>query len=88
MTGAAAPLSTGGENVGIRVECYAGFRGEQEPRAFWLGERRFEVAAIADRWIAPGQRWFKVAADDGYRYILRFDEASGDWELVAFNRQP
>ena len=23
--------------MSIRVECYAGYRGEQEPLAFWLG---------------------------------------------------
>ena len=34
--------------MGIRVECYAGYRGEQEPRAFYLGERRIEVTAILD----------------------------------------
>src|SRR3970282_2185388 len=37
----------------IRVECYAGYRGEEEPRAFTLGERRMEVRAILDRWLAP-----------------------------------
>ena len=34
----------------IRVECYAGYRGEEEPRAFKLGERRFAVLEILDRW--------------------------------------
>jgi hypothetical protein len=68
----------------IRVECYAGYRAEQEPRAFWCGERRLEVRAIVDRWAAPAQRWFKVDADDGNVYILRHDEASGDWEIAAF----
>jgi hypothetical protein len=68
----------------IRVECYAGYRGEQEPLAFWLGARRFEVQAIVDRWFAPSQRWFKVSADDGHTYILRHDEANDTWELAAF----
>jgi hypothetical protein len=68
----------------IRVECYAGYRAEQEPLAFWCGERRLEVRAIVDRWAAPAQRWFKVDADDGNVYILRHDEASGDWEIAAF----
>jgi hypothetical protein len=70
----------------IRVECYAGYRGEQEPLAFWLGERRFAVLAIVDRWFAPTQRWFKVDADDGDTYVLRIDETSGDWELAAYTR--
>src|SRR5947208_13128541 len=36
--------------MAIRVECYAGCRGEQEPLAFWLGERRLAVRAVVDRW--------------------------------------
>jgi hypothetical protein len=30
----------------IRVECHAGYRGEEEPRAFTLGERRFAILEI------------------------------------------
>jgi hypothetical protein len=67
--------------MAIRVECYAGYRGDQEPLAFRLGERRL---AVVDRWFAPTQRWFKVDADDGNMYVLRQDEASGDWEIVAY----
>ena len=72
--------------MAIRVECYAGYRGEQEPRAFWLGERRLEALEIVDRWLAPDHRYFKVKAEDGNAYILRYDEARGEWELGAFTR--
>ena len=74
--------------MAIRVECYAGYRGEQEPVAFWLGERRLAVCAIVDRWFAPTQRWFRVDADDGDSYVLRLDEPTGEWELAAFTRAP
>ena len=67
----------------IRVECYAGYRGEQEPRAFTLGERRFEVLEILDRWLAPDHRYFKVRADDGRAFVLRNDSASAEWELAG-----
>ena len=70
----------------IRVECYAGYRGEQEPRAFWLGKRRLEVRAVVDRWFSREQRWFRVDADDGNLYVLRRDEASGDWEIAGYRR--
>ncbi|MBI2752120.1 MAG: hypothetical protein HYX46_01165 [Betaproteobacteria bacterium] len=70
----------------IAVECYAGYRGEQEPRAFTLGERRLQVNSILDRWLAPDHRYFKVAADDGNTYILRHDEVRDDWDLGAFRR--
>lgn len=72
----------------IRVECYSGHRGEQEPAAFWLGERKLAVHALVDRWFAPGKRWFKVDADDGGMYVLRHDEAREEWELVAFRAVP
>jgi hypothetical protein len=70
--------------VTIRVECYDGYRGEQEPLAFWLGNRRLAVLAVEDRWFGPGQRWFKVDADDGNMYVLRHDEASSNWEIAAY----
>ena len=79
-------LYTEAESMSIRVECYAGYRGEQEPLAFWLGERRLAVHAVVDRWFAPTQRWFKVDADDGNMYVLRHDDASGDWEIAAYRR--
>ena len=72
--------------MAIRVECYAGYRGEQEPIAFWLGTRRLAVHAVTDRWFAPSQRWFRVDADDGDMYVLRHDEESGDWEIAAFRK--
>jgi hypothetical protein len=67
----------------IRVECYAGYRGEQEPRAFTMGERRYEVLEIVDRWIAPDHRYFKVKADDGRQLVLRYDAETADWELAG-----
>ncbi len=67
----------------IEVECYAGYRGEQEPRAFTMGERRYAVVEILDRWIAPDHRYFKVQADDGRMLVLRHGTASGEWELAS-----
>ena len=68
----------------VRVECYAGYRGEETPRRFHLGERTVEVAEVIDRWLAPDHRYFKVRGDDGARYILRHDPDSGDWELTLY----
>jgi hypothetical protein len=70
----------------LRVECSAGHRGEEEPRAFTLGERRFAVVEILDRWLEPAHRYFKVKADDERRFILRHDSVSGEWELAALVR--
>jgi len=70
----------------LRVECYAGYKGEETPRAFHLGDRRVEVKEVLDQWLAPDHRYFKVAASDGDVYVLRHDEATGDWTLGAFRR--
>ena len=69
----------------IRVECYAGHRGEEAPRRFFLGERAIEVAEIVDRWLAPEHRYFKVRGDDGGIYILRQDVARDIWEMILFD---
>jgi hypothetical protein len=81
--GTRTPVSWTG-TMAIRVECYAGYRGDQEPVAFWLGERRLAVRAILDRWHAPATRWFRVDADDGNLYVLRHDDPPGDWQVAAF----
>ena len=67
-----------------RVECYAGYRGEETPRALWLGDNRLEVKEVLDRWLAPEQRYFKVQADDNGIYILRYEVQADDWELTLF----
>lgn len=48
----------------IRVECYAGHRGEEEPHRFWIGEREVEVVDILDRWLDPAHRYFKVSGKE------------------------
>ena len=67
----------------IRVDCYAGHRGEEAPRSFVFGERRFAVLEIVDRWLDPAHRYFKVKADDGRTFVLRHDASTDVWELAA-----
>ncbi len=67
----------------IAVQCYAGYRGEEEPQAFVLGDTRFPVLEIVDRWIAPDHRYFKVKVEDGRQFVLRHDSPTDAWELAA-----
>ena len=68
----------------IRVECYAGYRGEETPLRFYCGERKVEVVEVLDRWLAPDHCYFKVKGDDTATYIIRYDVASDQWELTMF----
>lgn len=70
----------------IDVECYAGYRGAEEPRRFALGDRRLEVVEIRDRWAGPDHRYFRVLASDGDLYVLRHDEPTGEWTLGAYRK--
>jgi hypothetical protein len=72
----------------LQVECYAGYKGEETPRAFYVGDRRIEVAEVLDRWLAPDHRYFKVRGDDGGLYIMRHDVEKDRWELTLFEEQP
>jgi len=74
-----------GDELGVRVECYAGYRGEETPRGFYLGSRRVEVADVLDRWISPEHRYFKVRGDDKGVYILHHDVNEDRWEMTLFD---
>jgi hypothetical protein len=73
------------DRLRVSVECYAGHRGEESPRAFTLGERRVVVEEEIDRWLEPAHRYFKVRGGDGHVYILRHDIPSDTWELTLFS---
>ncbi|MFL5426625.1 MAG: hypothetical protein ACJ783_16495 [Myxococcales bacterium] len=71
----------------VQVECYSGYRGEETPRRFTIGDRRIEVVEVIDRWLGPDHRYFKLKGDDGGQYILRHDEPSDRWELIQFLKE-
>jgi hypothetical protein len=70
----------------VRVECYAGYRGEQEPRRFVASGAVVEVLEVVDRWQGPDHRYFKVRGSEGGVHLLRHDEVSGFWERIPSAR--
>lgn len=70
--------------IPIKVECYAGHRGEEAPRRFHVGGKAVEVDEVLDRWLAPGHRYFKVRDLDGHTWILRRDDEADRWELHMY----
>ncbi len=70
----------------MMVECYAGYKGEQYPRRFTLGEQVIEVNMVEDQWYSPSSQYFRVRASDGNIYILRHDQELDCWSLDAFRR--
>ena len=64
----------------IRVECYAGYKGEERPTSFELKGRKIEVDKIVDQWAGPDYRYFKVIGNDRRTYILKYGVEKDEWE--------
>ena len=67
----------------ICVMSRGGRGGKDDPYVFHLGQRRLPVVAIVSEWLEPPCRCFLVRVDDGRRFVLRHDPATGDWQLAA-----
>ena len=71
----------------MRVECYSGFKGNERPVRFELDGRDYTVREVLDQWYGPEDTWFKVEAEDGNLYILRYRPSSDEWSLESFRQQ-
>lgn len=79
--------------VPIEVQCYSGYKAEEEPRSFHWLNRQIDIAEIIDRWfeggVNPGrsiENYFKVRGADGEIFLLKHATASDDWYLcVSFD---
>ena len=63
----------------IEVIAYAGYRGEEEPRAVVLEGRRLAVERIERRWRDPDANRFEVRLENGRRVELRHDRDGAWW---------
>ena len=66
----------------VRVVCYEGYRAEETPRSFTLGDRRLEVSSVLDRWRGQDHEYVKLTASDANLYILRYDRNADEWEII------
>ncbi len=71
------------------VEARAEFKADETPLAFRYEGRRLAVAEIVDRWYQAGRdptlpsaSYFKVKAEDGWRYVLKRDNESQRWYVM------
>jgi hypothetical protein len=71
----------------LKVDAYAGYKGEETPRAFTVDSVRLSVQEIIERWYTDSHSYFRVQANDGQRYVLRYDLDDEEWELVMQERQ-
>ena len=65
----------------VRVECHAGYRGDETPRRFHLGGRTIEISEVLSRLKEPGALFFHIRSGEGRVYVLRKDEQAGRWDV-------
>ena len=68
----------------VRVECYAGYKGDERPVKLQIADQMLDVAEVEDRWYSPGATYFRVRLANGERYVLRREDAQDVWTLEAF----
>lgn len=73
----------------IRVECYSGYKADQWPLRFYLGDRCLEIIERSDQWYSPDADYFRVRAQDGQIYVLKHDWSGSEelWTLEAYRRE-
>ena len=64
----------------IRVECHAGYRGDETPRRFHLDGLTIEIAEVLRRWREPDAILFRIRSVSGRVYVLRRSEQTGLWD--------
>ena len=63
----------------IEVVAYSGYKANERPLYFILDQKRLEVKNIVDRWYGVEHDYFKVLADDGKVYLLRWHRSLDLW---------
>ena len=69
----------------IQVESHDGYRAHERPVRFHIGVKTREVVEVLDRWYGEDHDYFKVRADDGAMYVLRYGRYDDRWELTHFS---
>jgi len=71
----------------VEVVGYSGYKANERPMYFWLEGQRKEIVNIIDRWYGVEHDYFKVAADDGKVYLLKWNRFLDVWLMVrVFDR--
>ena len=70
----------------LEVVAYAGYRGEQEPRALLIDGERIAVEKVRRRWREPDGRFFEVRLADRRVFVLRLGGEEESWSIVRERR--
>ncbi|MDY7032084.1 MAG: hypothetical protein SVY10_09290 [Thermodesulfobacteriota bacterium] len=70
----------------VKVVSYSGYKAEEKPQSFQIGDRSLEILKIEKTWYQEGlerrrKAYFRVRADDNNLYQIYYDEETECWFL-------
>ena len=68
--------------VKIEVVAYSGYKANERPLYFVLDQKKLGVVDVVDRWYGEEHDYFKVFADDGKVYFIRWHRLLDSWFLL------
>jgi hypothetical protein len=68
--------------VKIEVVAYSGYKANERPLYFVLEQKKRSVVDVLDRWYGEEHDDFKVLADDGKVYLIRWHRGLDVWFVV------
>ena len=63
----------------IKVVAYSGYKANERPLYFVLNRERLHVREVIDKWYGVDHDYFKVGADDGKVYLLKWQRSMDLW---------
>jgi hypothetical protein len=69
----------------VHVQSGAPRKSDDTPTVFTIGDRKFNVQEVLDRWDGADHTYFRVLAEDGIIYILRHDLQTDEWEVTLMD---
>jgi hypothetical protein len=66
----------------IEVYAYSGYKANERPTAFIMDNRTLNVSRIIDRWYGAEHDYYKILAEDGGIYLIRWHRILDLWFLV------
>jgi hypothetical protein len=64
----------------IVVNAYYGYKANERPVDFTIGDRKVEIVDITNRWVEPDRDCFKVKGSNGKIYCLYWLREEDLWQ--------
>lgn len=68
--------------IRVQVKCYSGYKADERPESFVVGDKDIRIMGILERWFEPGFSFFRVRTDDEREYVLNHDQNRDQWQAT------